>query len=60
MIIVDKITEVAEALLQSAKEESVLSMAAFHKLFKDNTLENDKYDTLESASRALAYPRFAI
>jgi len=60
MIIVEKISEIASTLLKAAKQESVVTMREFHKLFKDDIPMNDKYDTLEAASRALEYPSVAI
>jgi len=60
MIIVEKISEIASLLLRAAKEENVATMWEFHNLFEDNIPMNDKYDTLEAASRALEYPKIAI
>lgn len=60
MILVDKISEIAFLLLDAAKDECVVSMWVFHRLFNDEASKNDKYDSLEAASRALEYPNVAI
>ena len=54
MIVVEKISEVALLLLNAAKDKTVLPYSDFHSVFDKKTLKNDRYDTLESASRALS------
>lgn len=53
MIVVEKISLVAVKLLNAVKNETTLDFASFHEVFEPGTTDRDKYDTLESASRAL-------
>ena len=60
VIIVEKITSVANLLLDAAKAGGTAPYYKFHKLFDDKTPDNNKYDTLDAASRALEYPSDVI
>lgn len=60
MVIVEKISAVAELLLKAAKAGDVLMFKDFHAVFDIGTKDEDKYDTLEAASRALAPTGVAI
>ncbi|WP_028895275.1 hypothetical protein [Syntrophorhabdus aromaticivorans] len=60
MVIVDQLSSVGQLLLNAAKSKSVVSFKSFHALFDDGTSNNDKYDTLEAASRALCPSYVAI
>ena len=59
MIIPEKVTEIREILLDAAKNRTTVPFWTFHKLFGDEK-ENDRYDTLEEASRSLAPLKDAI
>ena len=60
MIIVTQLSNVAELLLDAANSRSTVSFNRFHDLFDASISNNDKYDTLEAASRALCPSSFAI
>lgn len=60
MILVEQITPVAKLLLDAAISRRTVSFKAFHALFEPDALINDKYETLEAASRALCANQIAI
>lgn len=60
MILVEKISTVAELLLNAATSRGNAPFNDFHSLFTSSTSTTDKYDTLEAASRALCPPSIAI
>ena len=53
MILISRIGPVAQLLLDAALSESAVSFKNFHDLFDVYAKDNDKYDTLEAADRAL-------
>jgi hypothetical protein len=53
MVVVEKISDVAQLLVDAAHQKDVVGFRSLHSLFDEETHENDVYDTLEAASRAL-------
>ncbi|WP_157769427.1 hypothetical protein [Xanthomonas campestris] len=60
MIITEKISSVAKLLLEAAQSKSTVGFRKLHEIFDEGTRNNDVYDTLEAASRALCDTRTAI
>jgi len=60
MIIVEKISNVAQLLVGAAKARKGVGFRALHALFDSDASNNDVYDTLEAASRALCSSPLAI
>jgi hypothetical protein len=53
MILISRISSVAQLLLDAALSEGTVSFKTFHGLFDVHAKDNDKYDTLEASDRAL-------
>jgi hypothetical protein len=53
MILISRISSVAQLLLDAALSEGTISFKIFHGLFDVHANDNDKYDTLEASDRAL-------
>ncbi|MEJ5139510.1 MULTISPECIES: hypothetical protein [Acinetobacter] len=54
MILIEYITPIALLLKNAALSNQTVSFVEFHSVFPKNTFrDNDKYDTLEAASRAM-------
>lgn len=60
MIIVEKISSVALLLLNAASSRGTVGFRNLHALFDEDAHNNDVYDTLEAASRALCPSPVAI
>lgn len=60
MVIVNRISSVAQLLLDAAQTGDTVGFRRLHELFDKDAYKNDVYDTLEAASRALCHSRTAI
>jgi hypothetical protein len=60
MVIVEKISNVAQLLLNAASSGGTVGFRNLHALFDEGAHKNDVYDTLEAASRALCHSSVAI
>lgn len=60
MIVVERVSTVAQLLLRAASSCSTAGFRQLHETFEEGTHPNDVYDTLEAASRALCDSQLAI